>query len=109
MKLTDLQPRFLHIESEKSHRLIDNMDEADGIEFLCPKCFQENGYSDKGVHIVICWQPHVPQSFTPRPGRWNFLGTGYNDLTLQAGSSSILLNGGCYAHFFVENGQIRMA
>jgi hypothetical protein len=74
--------------------------------------------SNIGVHGVICWQPHVPQTMPPVPGRWKFMGTGYNDLTLVAGSSSILLTCTCKpkpgeppckcckAHFFIKNGNI---
>jgi hypothetical protein len=43
---------------------------------------------------------------SPTPGRWDFQGTGLQDLTLVAGSSSVLLTGGCRAHFFVRDGEI---
>ncbi len=33
-------------------------------------------------------------------------GTGIADLTLVAGSSSVALQGGCKAHFFVRDGAI---
>jgi hypothetical protein len=55
---------------------------------------------------VLCWQPHVPQTIHPIPGRWRFVGTGYDDLSLVAGSSSIALKSGCKAHFFVRDGNI---
>ena len=75
--------------------------------FLCPRCFQTN-QGPVGTHRVICWRPHVPQSFFPVPGRWEMEGSGLSDLTLVAGSSSVLLRGGCDAHFFVRGGEIQM-
>jgi hypothetical protein len=80
---------------------------ADGIIFLCPKCFAANG-GPTGTHSVICWQPKIPKKIKPGPGRWSFEGTSFDDLTLVAGSSSIHLTGkGCGAHFFIRNGMIQ--
>lgn len=107
MRLTELNPRFLKIISEKEYEQIDDINQADGISMLCPKCFLDEPIGPVGCHSVICWQPHVPQTFVPVPGRWKFSGTGYNDLTLTAGSSSIFLRGpGCQAHFFITNGEM---
>jgi hypothetical protein len=45
---------------------------------------------------------------SPKPGRWEFSGTDFHDLTLTAGSSSIFLHAAkCQAHFFITNGEIR--
>lgn len=109
MKLTDLDPRFCRIinPGDRVSEYVDDLARADGIWFLCPKCFGENGGA-KGTHQILCWRPHVPQSHSPTPGRWQFEGTGYADLSLVAGSSSVLLLGGCNAHFFVRNGLIVM-
>ena len=107
MKLTDLEPQFLKVMSEHEFKCVDDIKDADGIMFLCPVCFKKNNDdSGRGVHSINCWQPHVPQNIHPILGRWNFLGTGYNDLTLKNGSSSVLLNGGCNAHFWITNGEI---
>ncbi|MGH6995684.1 MAG: hypothetical protein ACREES_08300, partial [Stellaceae bacterium] len=57
---------------------------------------------------VICWSPKVPQDVRPNPGRWQLQGTGFNYLTLVAGSSSVALLGGCAAHFFVTKGEIKL-
>ena len=84
---------------------VDRIAEADGVTFLCPVCFVANGGS-VGTHSVCCWRPRVPQTVKPVPGRWEFQGTGIDDLTLVAGSSSVLLQGPCGAHFFVRNGAI---
>jgi hypothetical protein len=85
---------------------VDAIAEADGVQFLCPKCFIANG-GDVGTHSIMCWRPRVPADVDPKPGRWELDGTGLDDLTLRAGSSSILLSGpGCGAHFFIRNGSI---
>jgi len=94
-----------HTEHEY-HVPVDTIIEADGVQFLCPKCFAANSGAI-GTHQVICWRPRVPPEVCPKPGRWEFEGTSLSDLTLRAGSSSILLIGGCEAHFFIENGAIR--
>ncbi len=105
--LTDLRPQLLKIIDEKSWRNEGvSFAEADGLLFLCPVCFDACGGS-VGCHSIICWQPHVPQTITPIPGRWAFQGTSLEDLTLVAGSSSIHLTGpGCGAHFYIRNGRI---
>lgn len=109
MRLADLKPQWLHIDNPKSFRHVDAIAEADGIFFLCPKCSEERP-AGVGVHGVICWRPRVGQEIEPTPGRWEFEGTGYGDLTLVAGSSSVLLTGpGCQAHFFIRAGEIVMA
>ena len=109
MKLVDLQPEFIKLESEGSWRTIGSVlvVDADGLMFKCPKCFIENK-GPIGTHSVICWKPHVPLTIHPRPGRWRFEGTTFYDLSLKADSSSILLLGGCSAHFYVTDGEIRM-
>jgi hypothetical protein len=109
MKLIELSPQFRKITDTDRTMFckVETIDEADGISFLCPKCFAENGGA-VGTHGVICWRPRVPRDARPGPGRWELEGTGYSDLTLRASSSSVQLTGGCAAHFFVENGEIRM-
>jgi hypothetical protein len=107
MRLLDLKPRFLHRENDKSFSFVENIGDADGVSFLCPKCFEQNG-GPAGTHSVICWQPHVPETTYPIPGRWKFEGTDLEDLTLVMGSSSVLLASppGCGAHFYVRVGEI---
>lgn len=128
MRLRDLQPHFVrrmfeHCEQggggakcpivhdgpreHEVHVRVDRIDEADGVFFLCPTCFVANR-GPVGTHGVLCWRPRVPAGVDPGPGRWEFHGTGLDDLSLVAGSSSVLLRGGCNAHFFVEAGAIRM-
>jgi hypothetical protein len=94
LRLVELEPEFLVIVDEKTTRRVDSLAEADGVMFLCPKCFEHN-QGPVGTHMVICWRPRVPLTRLPGPGRWEFEGTGCNDLTLVAGSSSVLLQSWC--------------
>jgi hypothetical protein len=87
------------------HCDVDDIAAADGVRFLCPLCFKNNR-GRVGTHSVICWRPRVPAGVPPVPGRWEFQGTGLGDLTLVAVSSSILLQGGCGAHFFIRRGAV---
>lgn len=106
MKLLDLSPQFVkRIDDTHFRTDVVAIADADGLLFLCPKCMVEKP-DGVGVHSIMCWAPHVPQSTQPTPGRWNLVGTGHGDLSLVAGSSSVALTGGCGAHFFVRDGRI---
>jgi hypothetical protein len=112
VKLSELEPQFLKIESPKIRKHVATPAEADGVSFVCPKCLHNNGMKRPGVHSIICWKPNVPLKVSPGPGRWDMTGTSYADLSLVAGSSSVLVRkeeGGCGAHFFITNGQIIQA
>ena len=108
--LATLEPCFIVLDREaKTFQSVDVNDNADGVLFLCPKCYLEAG---SGVHSVICWVPSVSDEIFPGPGRWDLHGQADN-LTLTGGngaSSSVQLTGegGCQAHFFVKNGMIDM-
>lgn len=82
-----------------------DLSDADGVMFLCPKCFSEKG-SNIGVHSVICWfVGKVADDVDPKPGRWNPSGTGVDDLTfIGPGAVSVLLTAGCGWHGFVKDG-----
>jgi hypothetical protein len=105
LTLLELEPHFLKRHDDRSWSRIESIDDADGLLFLCPVCFLKN-HGSVGTHSIICWQPHVPQTTKPVPGRWTFKGTSLQDLSLVAKSSSIALQGGCQAHFFIQKGQI---
>lgn len=106
MTLRELEPQFLKHTSDTTWSHVNSITEADGIIFLCPVCFKANG-GNVGTHSIICWRPHIPQTTSPTPGRWEFQGTGYDDLTLVADSSSIFLSTApCEAHFHIRNGNI---
>lgn len=105
MKLTELDPQFLRRDSDDSFAYVQSINEANGIKFLCPKCYASNGGAP-GTHGVICWNPSVPQTTRPTPGRWKLVGTGYHDLSLEASSSSVSLTSGCKWHGFVKKGEV---
>lgn len=109
MRFTDLQPRFLRRAGDERETWECEgitIERADGVCFLCPKCLKANGGYAPGVHSIVCWRPTVPVNVSPGPGRWDLQGTGFENLSLVASSSSVALNGGCKAHFFVRNGEI---
>lgn len=83
--LSELEPEFLRWIDDHHFERCDSIGEADGILFVCPKCFINNGRQRPGVHSIICWEPNVPQTTKPAPGRWNLVGTGIHDLSLVAG------------------------
>lgn len=108
MKLTDeeLEAAFIKSIDDSSFQAVDSISEADGIMLVCPACLKASESGRAGVHSIICWKPSVPQSVSPRPGRWNIEGTGLHDLTLFAGSSSVSIDCESKAHFFIRNGSI---
>ena len=87
--------------------IVDTLAEADGVWFLCPKCFADNG-GTIGTHAVICWfVGRVSDDVDPKPGRWTPTGTGLGDLTFVPSpgrSHSVLLTGGCRWHGFLADG-----
>ncbi len=108
-KLRELEAEFLKITGDRTYQCKDvSFEEAQGVIFLCPKCFLANSGS-RGTHSVICWfaGKGVPDDLHPKPGRWNPSGTGIEDLTfVEPGAVSVLLTGpGCGWHGFVKNGR----
>ncbi len=117
IRLADLEPSFRRYEERNGHIYhvkVDNIDEAHGVQFLCPKCFQANGGSI-GTHAVLCWSRSkgVPEHAEPGPGRWRLEGTCLADLTLGIDdgckSCSVKLTGdGCGWHGHVTNGEVTL-
>lgn len=115
MRLTDLEPTFLRYETRDDGRIyyvsVPTIQEAQGVEFLCPKCFAANG-GTVGTHAVICWSRSrgVPEDAKPGPGRWALNGSSLSDLSLDADppstARSVLLSGGCEWHGFVTAGEV---
>lgn len=109
MRLSELEATFLqYIERDGKvfHRHVATLAEAQGVGFLCPLCFKNNG-GPVGTHHVICWfaDRGVPDSAFPEPGRWIPAGTGIDDLTFVGpAAASVLLTSGCRWHGFVRNG-----
>lgn len=131
MQLTELEPKWLRYETKVEvwtrrkddgtdeevtgpriyMPIVDDISQAQGVEFLCPKCFTENN-GPVGTHAVICWSRSrgITDDVTPGPGRWMLVGTGFEDLTLNAdppnSARSVLLTSGCGWHGFVTNGEV---
>jgi hypothetical protein len=110
MKIAELEPYFIVYLSDgvKETREI-SIERAQGLWFLCPKCFAQNS-GPVGTHAVqISFESRgvLPSQGTHnkegKPVRWNVSGTGINDLTL---TPSILLEGGCAWHGFISNGEV---
>ena len=87
---------------------VETLAEAQGVEFLCPKCFAENGgpvgthwcsVSFEGRGVADDQGTHDAQG---QPVRWQVSGTDLSDLTTQP---SILIVGGCAWHGFITNGE----
>lgn len=117
--LRELDACFIRLTAEGNYEHVDRLGLAQGVRFLCPKCFLEKGRSKYGVHSVICWfaNRNVPLTLEPR-GRWNASGKpierpdgriiyteSIDDLTfIGPGSFSVLLSSGCKWHGYVKNG-----
>jgi len=118
VRLVDLDPRFIRYQRTAAGRVsfiaVQSIAEAQGVRFLCPKCFAANGGA-RGTHVVICLSRSagVPEDARPGPGRWKLEGAGYADLTLNADppgtARSVQVSGGCNWHGFIERGEARDA
>jgi hypothetical protein len=115
VKFTELEPCFIRRSTEGGiiHIPVDGIAEAQGVMFLCPKCFAANG-GKAGTHRVICWSRSrgIPDDADPKPGRWTLDGTGLHDLTLNGdppgnARSVALIGGGCGWHGFITNGEVQ--
>lgn len=111
--LADLDPQFVRYVRRGPtvyHEKVDHIALAQGVRFLCPKCFEANG-GPVGTHVVVCWSRSkgIADDVQPGPGRWKMEGTGFADLTLNAeppgGLPSIQLTGGCAWHGFITAGR----
>jgi hypothetical protein len=118
LKLSELEPQFLRYSLEGGRAVfhhVDDIAEAQGLIFLCPKCFAENRGA-VGTHSILCWSRSrgVPEDASPGPGRWTLEGTGYADLTMNGdspkgpgtGKRSVLLTAGCRWHGYITRGRV---
>lgn len=109
VRLTDLEPEFIRYDGTSVPKALD-FNNAQGIWFLCPLCFQKNN-GPIGTHMVeVSFEGRgvLPEQGSHndegQPSRWNVSGTGYSDLTL---SPSVWLKGeGCGWHGHVHNGEV---
>ena len=110
MRLAELDAQLVRYCAgpPETYEHVDTLVDADGVLFLCPKCYAANA-GPVGTHSVLCWfVDRVADDIDPRPGRWTPQGTGLADLSFvpSAGrSNSVLLTGdSCGWHGFVTNG-----
>jgi len=99
MRLTELDPNFLHYAPDATRCFVDQLARANGVIFLCPVC------QGSKAHYILCWTAAVPQTEAPHGGRWTLSGSSLADLTI---SPSVALVDGCRAHFWVQDGLVRM-
>lgn len=113
LPLAGLEPEFMRYEEREDGVYLPHAQgiaDAQGLTFLCPKCYVELG-GRVGCHSVTCWSAErgTPHSARPGPGRWRIEGSGFDDLTLNAeppcGARSVVINH-CGAHFFVTRGLV---
>lgn len=106
-RLVDLEARLVRYSAgpPEIYTTVDNLADADGMWFLCPKCWADNG-GPVGTHSVLCWfVGRVADDVDPRPGRWVPAGTGLGDVTFVGpAAASVMLLGGCGWHGFVKQG-----
>lgn len=99
--LAVLDAKFVEV-TISGWRHVDTLAEADGVKFLCPACYAENG-GPIGTHMVLCWfLNRVPDDLRPGPGRWVPSGTGLADLSF-VGPAAASVDIGCW-HGFVRDG-----
>lgn len=102
-----LEARFMRRTGEGTAIECEAAD-ADGVWFLCPKCYHANAGS-VGTHHVMCWfEGRVPDNANPGPGRWTPNGRPLEDLSFVPGktihATSVQLTGGCGWHGHISKG-----
>lgn len=102
--LAALEPELVRVIGVGRFQRVESLGDAQGLRFLCPKCFAANN-GPVGAHGILCWFSHrgVPDGEVPGPGRWAVVGGGIADLTL---APSILLSTGCEWHGYVTRGRV---
>jgi uncharacterized protein DUF6527 len=106
MKLSELEPEFIqYVERDGRVYLhhVSAFGEAHGIYFLCPHCYRKNS-GPVGTHGIMVWGEDMgaPDHAHPRPARWKFSGTNFDDLTL---TPSIDVSTSCGWHGWITNGE----
>lgn len=82
--LLELRAEFIAFQSRHGMKIVKTLDEAQGLIFLCPACFEKNGGA-RGTHSVICWTRKVPEDLglNAQRHRYRFEGAGLEDLSLK--------------------------
>lgn len=99
MKLTNLDATFIgeHDPETGSHTHDVSFEEAQALEFRCPKC---------GKHHIFLWfKDRVDDPTIPEKQKWTIVsGNGLDNLTLQP---SILTHHPCSWHGYVRDGEAK--
>jgi hypothetical protein len=115
----ELDAHFIRVAGD-GYEIVSRLSHAQGVVFLCPRCFMEKGRAKYGVHSVVCWfaNRNVPTTFEPR-GRWNASGKPIeqpdgkivyadtlDDLSfIGPGSFSVRIAEGCKWHGYIKDGR----
>lgn len=137
MKLTDLEPEWTRFETRNQevemivgdhttwrergcpvekvmkdveyHIDVDDFTKAQGVQFLCPKCYIKNS-GPRGTHLIMIpfrdrgvLDNQGMHDSNGKPVRWEVSGTSFKDLTTKP---SILLTSGCKWHGFITSGEV---
>ena len=111
--LKELEGRLLRFhKGENTFEEVQTVGEADGVSFLCPKCYAANGGA-AGTHSVPLWFSSLGEARSRQlqghPG-WNKSGKSLDDLTfVKPGAVSVLLKSGCCWHGFVRDGRATLS
>lgn len=98
-----LQASFVR-RTDVGWEMIDEIAGADGVHFLCPRCFRANG-GEVGTHWMLCWfEDKVPDDIAPGPGRWKPQGTTIDTLSFVPGKKTCSVQVGNHLHGTVTAG-----
>lgn len=116
--LLELKAEFIAFQRLRGMKVVKTIDEAQGLIFLCPACFEKNGGA-RGTHSVICWTKEAQEDLglNGRRHRYRLEGTSLEDLSLKYDAPDeepedkkrnvIDMRPICYRQGFVKNGFAR--
>lgn len=109
--LRQLEATFIALVNDPSREGwredVATLDAAQGIRFLCPRCYRANG-GPIGTHSILCWFAGrgVPSTTMPGPGRWiPNPGAVIETLTF-IGPNAASVQSGKHWHGFVRSGHV---
>jgi hypothetical protein len=108
--LRELNGEFVKRIDARTRRVVKTLKSADGVQYLCPVCYEKNG-GKVGTHWILHWFTGrgVLDGETPGPDRWNVVppSTGLDDLTFgPPGAYSLGITN--HWHGYMENGTVRV-
>lgn len=127
-RLADLEPQFIRYETRDTSPTFDGetqpreilsefivpvrtLDEAQGIQLLCPKCYLKNK-GKVGTHLIQVTfagrgvlDSQGAHNSKGNPARWKVFGSTIADLSTDP---SILIEGSCAWHGWIRNGEVTL-